>query len=137
MISDLNDKSNIIFFDGVCNLCNFWVKYVVRNDPDFVFYFSNLQSEFATNFLTENNIKSDFETIIFFTDGKFLKQSNAIVSILFKIGGFNRFLSRIIKHLPVKFRDGLYKFISRNRYRLFGKKEHCVIPDQNLNKRFL
>ena len=137
MISDLNDKSNIIFFDGVCNLCNFWVKYVVRNDPDFVFYFSNLQSEFASNFLKENNIKSDFETIIFFTDGKFLKQSNAIVSILFKIGGFNRFLSRIIKHLPVKFRDGLYKFISRNRYRLFGKKEHCVIPDQNLNKRFL
>ena len=137
MISDLNDKSNIIFFDGVCNLCNFWVKYVVRNDPDFVFYFSNLQSEFASNFLSENNIKSDFETIIFFTDGKFLKQSNAIVSILFKIGGFNRFLSRIIKHLPVKFRDGLYKFISRNRYRLFGKKEHCVIPDQNLNKRFL
>ena len=137
MISDLNDKSNIIFFDGVCNICNFWVKYVVRNDPDFVFYFSNLQSEFATNFLTENNIKSDFETIIFFTDGKFLKQSNAIVSILFKIGGFNRFLSRIIKHLPVKFRDGLYKFISRNRYRLFGKKEHCMIPDQNLNKRFL
>ena len=137
MISDLNDKSNIIFFDGVCNLCNFWVKYVVRNDPDFVFYFSNLQSEFASNFLSENNIKSDFETIIFFTDGKFLKQSNAIVSILFKIGGFNRFMSRIIKHLPVKFRDGLYKFISRNRYRLFGKKEHCVIPDQNLNKRFL
>ena len=137
MISDLNDKSNIIFFDGVCNLCNFWVKYVVRNDPDFVFYFSNLQSEFASNFLSENNIKSDFETIIFFTDGKFLKQSNAIVSILFKIGGFNRFLSRIIKHLPVKFRDGLYKFISRNRYQLFGKKEHCVIPDKNLNKRFL
>ena len=137
MISDLNDKSNIIFFDGVCNLCNFWVKYVVRNDPDFVFYFSNLQSEFATNFLTENNIKSDFETIIFFTNGKFLKQSNAIVSILFKIGGFNRFLSRIIKPLPVKFRDGLYKFISRNRYRLFGKKKHCVIPDKNLNKRFL
>ena len=137
MISDLNDKSNIIFFDGVCNLCNFWVKYVVRNDTDFVFYFSSLQSEFATNFLTENNIKSDFETIIFFTDGKFLKQSNAIVSILFKIGGFNRFLSRIIKHLPVKFRDGLYKFISRNRYQLFGKKEHCVIPDKNLNKRFL
>ena len=61
MISDLNDKSNIIFFDGVCNLCNFWVKYVVRNDPDFVFYFSILQSEFATNFLTENNIKSDLK----------------------------------------------------------------------------
>jgi predicted DCC family thiol-disulfide oxidoreductase YuxK len=137
MISDLNDKSNIVFFDGVCNLCNFWVKYVVRNDPDGVFYFSSLQSEFATNFLKENNIKSDFETIIFFTEGRFLKESNAIISILYKIGGFNRFLSKITKPLPLELRDVLYKFISRNRYRFFGKKDHCMIPDQNLNKRFL
>jgi len=137
MISNLNDKSNIIFFDGVCNFCNFWVKYVVINDRDAVFYFSSLQSEFSRNFLTKNKIKYDFETIIFLTEGRFLKESNAIVSILFKIGGFNRLLSRIIKHLPVKLRDGIYKFISRNRYRLFGKKEYCMIPDQNLNKRFL
>jgi predicted DCC family thiol-disulfide oxidoreductase YuxK len=137
MISDAKDKSNIIFFDGVCNLCNFWVKYVFRNDPDGVFYFSSLQSEFASNFLTQNNINSDFETIIFFTEGRFLKESDAVVSILFKIGGFNRLLSRIIKPLPIKFRDGLYKFVSRNRYRIFGKKEYCVIPDQNVKKRFL
>lgn len=137
MISDTKDKSNIIFFDGVCNLCNFWVKYVVRNDPDGVFYFSSLQSEFAGNFLRQNNINSDFETIIFFTEGRFFKESDAVVSILFKIGGFNRLLSRIIKPLPIKFRDGLYKFVSRNRYRLFGKKEYCVIPDQNVKKRFL
>ena len=137
MISDAKDKSNIIFFDGVCNLCNFWVKYVFRNDPDGVFYFSSLQSEFAANFLTQNNINSDFETIIFFTEGKFLKESDAVVSILFKIGGFNRLLSRIIKPVPIKFRDELYKFVSRNRYRLFGKKEYCVIPYQNVKKRFL
>lgn len=137
MIGDAKDKSNIIFFDGVCNLCNFWVKYLVRNDPHCVFYFSSLQSEFAANFLTQNNINSDFETIILFTEGRFLKESDAVISILFKIGGFNRFLSRILKSLPVKFRDNLYKFISRNRYRLCGKKEHCVIPNQNLNKRFL
>ena len=137
MIGDAKDKSNIIFFDGVCNLCNFWVKYLVRNDPHCVFYFSSLQSEFAANFLTQKNINSDFETIILFTEGRFLKESDAVISILFKIGGFNRFLSRILKSLPVKFRDNLYKFISRNRYRLCGKKEHCVIPNQNLNKRFL
>ena len=137
MKSDAKDKSNIIFFDGVCNLCNFWVKYVFRNDPDGVFYFSSLQSEFAANFLTQNNINSDFETIILFTEGRFLKESDAVVSILFKIGGFKRFLSRIIKPLPIKFRDCLYKFVSRNRYRLFGKKEYCVIPDRNVKKRFL
>ena len=88
MIGNAKDKSNIIFFDGVCNLCNFWVKYVVRNDPHGVFYFSSLQSEFATNFLTQNDINSDFETIILFTEGRFLKESDAVVSILFKIGRF-------------------------------------------------
>tara|TARA_B100001175_G_C19507038_1_gene641506 strand:+ start:1959 stop:2372 length:414 start_codon:yes stop_codon:yes gene_type:complete len=137
MISDAKDKSNIIFFDGVCNLCNFWVKYLIRNDPDGIFYFSNLQSEFANNFLTQNNIDSNFETIIFFTEERFLKESDAVVYILFKIGGFNRFLSRIIKPLPIKFRDGLYKFVSRNRYRLFGKKGHCMVPNESIKKRFL
>ena len=137
MIGDAKDKSNIIFFDGVCNLCNFWVKYVVRNDPDGVFYFSSLQSEFAANFLTQNNINSDFETIILFTEGRFLKESDAVVSILFKIGGFNRFLSRMIKPLPIKIRNALYKLISRNRYRLFGKQDDCVILEEPIQKRFL
>ena len=49
MTSNAKDKSNIIFFDGVCNLCNFWVKYVVRNDPEGIFCFSSLQSDFTEN----------------------------------------------------------------------------------------
>ena len=137
MMSNTKDKSFIIFFDGVCNLCNFWVKYIVRNDPEGIFYFTSLQSDFSKNFLAQNNIKSDFETIIFFTEEKFLKESDAVVSILFKIGGFNRLLSRIIKLLPLKFRDGLYKFVSRNRYQLFGKREHCMVPNESIKKRFL
>ena len=137
MTSNAKDKSNIIFFDGVCNLCNFWVKYVVRNDPEGIFYFSSLQSHFTENFLSQNNINSDFETIIFFSEGRFLKESDAVISILFKIGGFNRLLSRIIKLLPLKFRDGLYKFVSRNRYKLFGKKEYCMVPNESIKKRFL
>ena len=137
MMSNAKEKSNIIFFDGVCNLCNLWVKYVVKNDPEGVFCFSSLQSDFTENFLSQNNIKSDFETIIFFTDEKFLKESDAVVSILFKIGGFNRLLSRIIKLLPLKFRDGLYKFVSRYRYQLFGKKEYCMVPNESIKERFL
>ena len=137
MMSNAKDKSNIIFFDGVCNLCNFWVKYVLRNDPEGIFCFSSLQSDFTENFLSQNNINSDLETIIFFSEGKFLKESDAVISILFKIGGFNRLLSRIIKLLPPKFRNGLYNFISRKRYRLFGKKEHCMVPNESIKKRFL
>ena len=137
MMRNAKDKSNIIFFDGVCNLCNFWVKYVVRNDPEGIFCFSSLQSDFTENFLSQNNINSDFETIIFFSEGRFLKESDAVISILFKIGGFNRLLSRIIKLLPLKLRDGLYKFVSGNRYQLFGKKEHCMVPNESIKKRFL
>ncbi len=137
MTRNAKDKSNIIFFDGVCNLCNFWVKYVLRNDPEGIFCFSSLQSDFTENFLSQNNINSDLETIIFFSEGKFLKESDAVISILFKIGGFNRLLSRIIKLLPPKFRNGLYNFISRKRYRLFGKKEHCMVPNESIKKRFL
>ena len=137
MMSNAKEKSNIIFFDGVCNLCNSWVKYVVKNDPEGVFCFSSLQSDFTENFLSQNNIKSDFETIIFFTEEKFLKESDAVVSILFKIGGFNRLLSRIIKLLPLKLRDGLYKFVSRNRYQLFGRKEYCMVPNESIKERFL
>lgn len=137
MTRNAKDKSNIIFFDGVCNLCNFWVKYVLRNDPEGIFCFSSLQSDFTENFLSQNNINSDLETIIFFSEGKFLKESDAVISILFKIGGFNRLLSKIIKLLPPKFRNGLYNFISRKRYRLFGKKEHCMVPNESIKKRFL
>ena len=79
----------------------------------------------------------DFETIIFFSEGRFLKESDAVISILFKIGGFNRLISRIISLLPVKFRNILYKFISRNRYRLFGKQQDCMIPEEPIKKRFL
>lgn len=137
MTSNAKDKSNIIFFDGVCNLCNFSVKYVVRNDPEGFFCFSSLQSDFTENFLSQNNINSEFETIIFFSEGRFLKESDAVISILFKIGGFNRLISRIITLLPEKFRDILYKFISRNRYRFFGKQQDCMIPEEQIKKRFL
>ena len=94
---DVNDKSNIIFFDGVCNFCNFWVSFVIKNDPKGDFTFSSLQSDFAMNFLKKNGIKSDFQTIIFFSEGKFLTQSDAVLSILNKNGGFNKFLYQLFK----------------------------------------
>ena len=134
---DVNDKSNIIFFDGVCNFCNFWVSFVIKNDPKGDFAFSSLQSDFAMNFLKKNGIKSDFQTIIFFSEGKFLPQSDAVLSILNKNGGFNKFLYQLFKPIPTRIRNGLYRFIARNRYQLFGKKGHCMVPNESIKKRFL
>ena len=137
MAIDVNDKSNIIFFDGVCNFCNFWVSFVIKNDPKGDFAFSSLQSDFAMNFLKKNGIKSDFQTIIFFSEGKFLTQSDAVLSILNKNGGFNKFLYQLFKPIPIRIRNGLYRFVARNRYQLFGKKGKCMVPNESIKKRFL
>jgi predicted DCC family thiol-disulfide oxidoreductase YuxK len=137
MVGQVNDASNIIFFDGVCNLCNFWVKYVIKNDPDADFYFSSLQSDFAASFLEEKNMKHDFETIILYSEGKFITESDAVVTILNKNGGFNRFLSKLIRPIPLSIRNGLYRYIARNRFRLFGKRDRCMIPGDDVKKRFL
>lgn len=137
LVSGVNDGSNIIFFDGVCNLCNFWVRYVIKNDPRGDFTFASLQSNFAINFLKKNEIKSDFQTIVLYTEGKFLTQSDAVLSILYKNGGINKFLSQLFQPVPLIIRNGLYKFVARNRYHLFGKQEQCMIPNKSIKNRFL
>ena len=137
MAIGVNDELNIIFFDGVCNLCNFWVKFVIRNDPEGDFRFASLQSDFAINFMKQNEIKSDFQSIILYTEGKFLIQSDAVLSILYINGGFNKFLSQLFQLIPLRIRNALYKFVARNRYYIFGKQEQCMIPDKFIKNRFL
>lgn len=137
MAEIINKDSKIIFFDGVCNLCNFWVKFVVRNDPKGHFYFASLQSEYAEQLIQKKIIAADMDTIIFHTNGKFLTESQAIISILNHLGGFNRLLSKLIQPIPSFISNGLYRYVSRNRYRLFGKQDHCMIPDERIQKRFL
>ena len=137
MNKTVKEELNIIFFDGVCNLCNFWVKFVIKNDPNGIFYFSSLQSKFAKSFMQQKNIKLDFETIIFYSRGKISQESEAIESILYVMGGFYRILSRLIKPIPINIRNLIYKLISKNRYRIFGKRERCIIPDDKIKQRFL
>ena len=137
LVSEVNDGSNIIFFAGVCNLCNFWVRYVIKNDPEGDFTFASLQSHFAIKFLKQNGIKYDFHTIILYTEGKYLTQSDAVLSILYKNGGFNRFLSQLFQPIPLRIRNALYKFVARYRYYIFGKQEQCMIPDKSIKNRFI
>jgi predicted DCC family thiol-disulfide oxidoreductase YuxK len=87
--------------------------------------------------MEQKNIKLDFETIIFYSRGKISQESEAIVSILYVMGGFYRILSRLIKPIPINIRNLIYKLISKNRYQIFGKREHCMIPDDKIKQRFL
>ena len=137
MVDQVNDASNIIFFDGVCNLCNFWVNHVIKNDADAAFYFASLQSDFAASFLEEKGIRHDFETIILYSEGRFLTESDAVVTILSKNGGVYRLLSKLIGLMPLGLSNGLYRYIAKNRFRFFGKRDRCMVPGEEVKKRFL
>jgi len=126
----------IIFFDGVCNLCNWSVQTVIRNDKKNKFQFASLQSTFTANFFKQHNFHNTSDSIIYFNGDSFYEKSNAAL--------------RISKHLrfpypvliafwifPAFIRNAFYNWVARNRYKWFGKRESCMIPTSDLKSRFL
>lgn len=141
-----SQPDNIIFFDGVCNLCSGFVQFILRNESSDSLFFSSLQSTFAKEFfekmmntdeyLSLTNSKGDFQTIYFYSNGKLFTHSSAVLQIAkYLKSPFH--LVQYFKIVPVGLRDVLYKFIARNRYSILGKKEACWIPQPHLMKRFL
>ena len=128
---------HIIFFDGVCNLCNNSVNKLIKMDVKKVFKFASLQSEFARSFFPGHLINhKDFDTILFYKNGQFYDRSNAVLNICKALGGrFNVFLIGYI--IPRFMRDTLYRLVAKNRYKWFGKKDQCVVPTDDLKERFL
>lgn len=129
-------ESPIIFFDGVCNLCNRSVQIVIKNDKKKVFKFSSLQSEFAKQFFTENNYSIKTDSIILFDQQGFHDKSEAALRIAAKL----RFPFPLLVAgwiLPAIIRDWIYSLIAKNRYKWFGRTESCMIPSPETRSRFL
>ena len=127
----------IVLFDGVCNLCNGAVQFLIRQDKQRVFRYASLQSEFAINLLTkleENNLS--LESVLVYDDGKLFKRSDAAIYLASKLGCIFKAVV-IFKILPRFLRDGVYDLIARNRYRLFGKRSECMIPEAHQKDLFL
>jgi predicted DCC family thiol-disulfide oxidoreductase YuxK len=126
-----------VFFDGVCNLCNRGVNFLISKDKKEVLKFASLQSEYAQNTIPKELLnRENLDTIIVYSDGQFYDRSNAVLKLC-KIlgGGFYVFLIGYL--IPRFIRDGLYRFIANNRYRWFGKTAQCRIPTVDLKDRFL
>ncbi len=131
------EPKHIIFFDGVCNLCNNAVQFIIRRDSKNIFRFASLQSDFAREFLGENYPDNpEFDTIIYFKDGRLLERSTAVLHICKKLK-FPWPLLAAFLIVPRFIRDFFYRIISRNRYKWFGKKDQCMIPSPELKNRFL
>lgn len=133
----MNDRKHyIILFDGVCNLCNSFVSFVVDNANSDKIKFISLQSDEADNLLKQNGVNAiDYSTIYFLADGKLYSESSAILRI-FSYLKMPYPLFRLAIIIPRFIRDYLYKVISRNRYRLFGKSDTCRIPSEKERRFF-
>lgn len=125
----------IVFFDGVCNLCQGSVRYLIKHDKKGVLKFASLQGNYAKDFVNETKIQS-MQSILFF-DGKMLyKKSTAVLKLSRLLGGWHQLL--LLGYILPRFvRDWLYNIVAKNRYRWFGKKDQCMLPSKGFENRFL
>ncbi len=138
MGSNSKIEKDIILFDGVCNLCNGAVNFVIDRDEKGQFRFAALQSEFAKEKLSGTTIDSDkLDTIVLLqSDGSVKSKSSAALHIARKLNGLWPALYLFII-LPKFFRDWVYNIVARNRYRWFGRTDQCRMPSPELTKRFI
>lgn len=130
-------QSSILLFDGVCNLCNGIVQFIIRHDPGAKFKFASLQSETGQSLLRKFGLQTDdFDTFVMVRGETYFVRSSAALRVLNELGGiWKLFYAFFI--LPEPLRDFFYNAIAGSRYKLFGRREHCMLPSPELKQRFL
>ncbi len=129
-------RAQVVFFDGVCGMCNQFVDFVMKHDHDRVFLFAPLQGETAKQHLDKADTE-DLKSIVLMIDGQSFRHSAAVVRVLWslpflwKVAGYTLWL------IPGPLRDVGYRLIAKVRYRLFGKKQACRLPTPEERARFL
>lgn len=126
-----------VLFDGVCNLCNGSVNFIIDRDPEGYFKFASLQSEEAEAIMRRVGISgASLESIVLVEGGRVYRRSDAVLRIARKLKGLWPALA-LFSIVPRPIRDWVYDWIARNRYRWFGKRDTCRIPTPELRSRFL
>lgn len=130
-------KHPIILFDGICNLCNNSVQYVIKHDPNSVFRFASIQSDPGQNLLKQFNLQANnLNSFILIMGNKVYTRSTAALTVAKKLTGPIKLLYGFMI-IPPFIRNVIYDLIAKNRYRWFGKKDSCMIPTTTLQWRFL
>lgn len=131
------DGRPVLIFDGVCNLCNFFVDFVMRRDRRQQFLFTANQHKAGQELLrTHGYDVEDVSTVFLYQNGKMYERSEAALRVA-RMLGFPWSLAWVGMILPRFLRDGIYKWIASNRYRWFGQKETCRLPTPAERARFL
>ena len=137
MEKPLDPTGDVVLFDGVCNLCNGWVRFVVRRDPGLRFRFASLQSVFGAELLRRHGLPADYlGSILLLEDGALFSKSDAVLRIARRLRWPWPVVS-VLGVVPRAMRDVVYDWVARNRYRWFGKRETCMLPSPQDARRFL
>lgn len=134
---NVSEAPNLILFDGVCNLCNASVQFVIRHDRAGKFRFAAIQSEIGREIFQRHGLDpANLQTFVFITDGRIFLRSDAAIEVVARFGGAWKLL-RVFSLVPRSVRDAIYSFIAQNRYRWFGRQEVCMTPTPEIKERFL
>lgn len=127
----------VVLFDGVCNLCNGAVNWLIDHDSKNVLRYASLQSAYGQQVVAKHNLQGEYLNTILLVEGdKIYERSTAVLRTLKNIGGIWSLLYVFIV-VPAFIRNAVYNFVSRNRYRWFGKLDACRIPTPALKAKFL
>lgn len=126
----------ILFFDGVCGLCNTSVDWLLVRDRDQKIIFSPLQGETAARLLPRED-RENLDTVIAWDRGKLYRRSEAVFRAVQLLGPGWNLLIAILNFIPAPIRDIVYRAVAANRYPVFGKRETCRLPTKDERKRFL
>jgi predicted DCC family thiol-disulfide oxidoreductase YuxK len=131
-----NDR--IIVFDGVCVLCSRWVSFVLRHDRQGEFKLAAMQSSAGRALLANHGIDPDDPVTFLVLDGNAaLTDTDALISVLARFGFVWRSTARLLGWVPRRLRDRFYRYVARNRYRLFGRRDVCLMPASEYSDRFI
>ncbi len=136
LVNDLPEGKALVLFDGYCNLCNGAVQFILKRDKKAHFYFASLSWPVAEAILNSSEELKEVDSIILYDGEKVFSKSSAALKISHHLGCLWPVFG-IFWIFPKFFRDSIYEFIARNRYRWFGQRNTCMMPDSDVSHRFL
>lgn len=136
MLKEIETNYPIVLFDGVCNFCNRMVNFAIRNDKKGKLKFAPLQSEIGTKLKNKFKFSPTADTIVFIDKGKQFTYANAGIRICKYLDWPAKAMYALII-IPSFISQPIYKWVAKNRYNWFGRKESCMIPDEKVKRRFL
>lgn len=129
------EGKRLVLFDGVCNVCNALILFVIDRDPKEQFVFAPLSSELGQRVVQEHGL-GHLDTVVLLEQGRAHTHSAAVVRILARLRGL-WFLAWLLLLVPRFLRDPAYRFFARHRYAWFGKRDQCRVPTPELQRRFV